>query len=280
MSKDWNDKDQDAPNDTAHSAPSAGKMKPIVLVVLAVIFVLAAGFLAYYFTTLKANTEIYENLQETVVATQSPTPTDAATQTPDATETPAEIPIDFEALYEINPDVYAWIEIADTEVSYPILRHPSDDSYYLDYTIDHVNGLPGSIYTESVDALDFSDFNTVIYGHNMANDTMFGSLNNYRDLNYFEEHNEIIIYTETEARVYQIFAAVVYDNRYIPYTYDDTSPAACEAFLDSIYNNRNINDIIDESVTVTADSQLITLSTCIGNMPNNRYLVVAVYVEE
>ncbi len=257
------------------------KIKTILGALCVLICLVAAGYLAYYFATLKSNSAVYEDLQSSVMET---TPTQAPTQSPEETATPTEepveIPVDFDALHEINEDAYAWIEIPDTEVSYPIMRHATDNSYYLNYTIEKTYGLPGSIYTELCDALDFSDFNTVIYGHNMANDTMFGSLNNYRNQTYFDEHSTIYIYTETEIREYQIFAAVVYDDRYIPYQYIDTDPDDCQAFLDSIYNNRNINDIINQDVEVTADSNLITLSTCIGDMPNNRYLVVAVYVGE
>ncbi len=251
-------------------------IKKVLIAICVAIFVGSAGYLAYYLTTIQNNTQVYEDLQQEVVVTAAPT----VSPTAEATEEPVEIPIDFEALYEVNEDVYAWIEIPDTEVAYPVLQHESDNSYYLDYTIDHVYGLPGSIYTENCDAQDFSDAITVIYGHNMANDTMFGSLNNYRDQTYFEENNQIIIYTETEIRVYEIFATVVYDNRYIPYTYDDTDAEDVQAFLDSIYNNRNINDIINEDITVTTEDNILVLSTCIGNMPNNRYLVVAVYVGE
>lgn len=84
--------------------------------------------------------------------------------------------VDFAALWEQNEDVYAWITVPGTLVDYPVLQHPSDDEYYLHHTIDHVEGLPGSIYSETVNAKDFTDMNTILYGHNMKNDTMFGSL--------------------------------------------------------------------------------------------------------
>lgn len=242
----------------------------------------AAGCLAHYYMVLSQNTAVYDDLQSTVV-TQTVVPTPSVTDAPEATPSPTETPlltIDFDALAAINADIYAWIDIPGTVVSYPLVQHESDDSYYLNYTIEHVYGLPGSIYTERCDATDFSGFNTVIYGHNMANDTMFGSLNEYRDADYFAEYNTIVIYTETETRIYQIFAAVVYDDRYIPYCYDDASEDDCAAFLNSIYLNGNSADIIDSSVSVTTDSQIITLSTCIGDAPDNRYLLVAVYLGE
>lgn len=59
-------------------------------------------------------------------------------------------PIDFETLWETNPDVYAWITIPETVIDYPILQHATDDSYYLNYTIDGVEGYPGCIRNESI----------------------------------------------------------------------------------------------------------------------------------
>ncbi|MFI3169440.1 MAG: class B sortase [Faecalibacterium sp.] len=256
------------------------KVKIALIAACATVFAIAAGYLVHYFVTLNQNSEIYEALQQSAISTQAPVAQETAVPETQVDGQAELLEIDFEALHQTNPDIYAWIDIPDNEVSYPIAQHESDNAYYLNYTIEGVYGLPGSIYTETWDALDFSDFNTVIYGHNMANDTMFGSLNNYRAQSYFDAHHEIVIYTETETRVYQVFAAVVYDDRYIPYVYDDADSADRQAFLDSIYNNGNSSDIIDTAVTVTTDSQIITLSTCIGDMPDNRYLVVAVYQGE
>ena len=92
-------------------------------------------------------------------------------------EEPLLAPIGFYEAQEINSDAYAWIEIKDTNIHYPILQHESDDAYYLNHRIDGVAGYPGSIYTERVNAKDFSDYNTVVYGHNMKNKTMFVTTN-------------------------------------------------------------------------------------------------------
>lgn len=98
---------------------------------------------------------------------------------PETEETPdilkslgIEIPekdIDFAALKEENSDVYAWIYVPGTNVDYPVLQHPTDDAYYLEHNMDGSKGLPGCIYSESVNTKDFTDPNTVLYGHNMKN---------------------------------------------------------------------------------------------------------------
>lgn len=70
--------------------------------------------------------------------------------------------LDWDSLHEENQDIYAWIYVPNTTVDYPILQHPTDNSYYLNYNIDGTKGYPGCIYTEDYNSKDFSDINTVI----------------------------------------------------------------------------------------------------------------------
>ena len=73
---------------------------------------------------------------------------------------------DFGQLHEQNQDIYAWIVVPGTQVDYPLLQSETDN-YYLDYNLDHSKGYPGCIYTNQCNRKDFSDYNTVLYGHNM-----------------------------------------------------------------------------------------------------------------
>ena len=75
----------------------------------------------------------------------------SAEETDDVEETdpPVEIPIDFDSLQEQNPDVYAWITVPGTQIDYPILQSPDDNSYYLTHTIDGEEKTEGAIFTEN-----------------------------------------------------------------------------------------------------------------------------------
>ena len=84
--------------------------------------------------------------------------------------------LDWESLSKENEDIYAWIYIPGTLVDYPIVQHPTDDSYYLNHNIDGSYGKPGCIYTEKINSKDFTNYNTVIYGHNMKNGDMFANI--------------------------------------------------------------------------------------------------------
>ncbi len=214
--------------------------------------------------------------------TEAPITTEAQTEPVTTTEEkePYVSPIDFEALWAVNEDIYAWIEIVDTDIAYPVLQHPTDNDYYLNHTPEGRSGFPGSIYTFNVNAKDFSDFNTLIYGHRMNNGTMFSNLHFYRDESYLKEHRTIKIYLPDRELTYTIFAAVVYDDRLITSSFDFSDPDACSSFLASIYGNRDLNSHLLTEPPVTVDDHIITLSTCIKGQEKNRYLVVAVLTDE
>ena len=188
-------------------------------------------------------------------------------------------PIKFEELREMNPDVYAWITIPGTDIDYPILQHASDNSYYLKHNIDGSYGYPGCIYTENLNSKDFTDNNTVIYGHNMKNGSMFAGLHQYEARDFFDENREVIIYLPDQILHYTIFAAYTYDDRHLLYSFDFSDTDIYEAYLQAIFDIRDMNANIDKDMTVTGENKIITLVTCIGNKPENRLLVQAVLQE-
>ena len=190
---------------------------------------------------------------------------------------PYESPIDFEALWEMNPDIYAWIQIPGTEVSYPILQREGDDSYYLRRDSAGKKDQRGCIFTESeFNRRDFTDPVTVIYGHYMKNSTMFGSLQStYTAAEGIEEQNEIVIYLPDREVHYQVFAGVPYSSRHILYYHDFTKPAVYRAFLEAVQSVRSINANVDYTVKVGPRDRLVILSTCLRGNNKQRYLVLA-----
>lgn len=192
-------------------------------------------------------------------------------------EEKVEIPINFDELSKTNEDIYAWITVPNTLVDYPVLQSSNEeDDYWLNRTIEGIEGLPGSIYTRQVNKKDFSDYNTVIYGHNMKNDTMFGSLHDFENNDFFNNNKEIIIYTPDHIYEYEIFAAVVHSDENIMTSYDFESKEGREEFLNKIYSNEDVRSNINEDIIVTSEDKIITLSTCIGSEKNHRYLVLGV----
>lgn len=183
--------------------------------------------------------------------------------------------LDWETIQNENPDIYAWIYIPGTEVDYPVLQHPTDNSYYLNHNIDGSSGYPGCIYTENVNTKTFEDPNTVLYGHDMKDGSMFASLHNYRDPEFFQNNPYVFIYTPTETYVYEIYEACEFSDVHLFYEYDFTDPADYGRFLTDIAGVREMDTQIRKDMTITTEEKVLTMSTCIATKPNNRYLVIA-----
>ena len=132
---------------------------------------------------------------------------------PEEEKEPLDIPVDFEALQAENPDIYAWITIPGTNVDYPILQLEGDNGYYLNHSVDGAGSIAGAIFTEDYNSKDFTDPNTIIYGHNMKNGSMFRTLHNYSDREFFDNNRDITIYMPDKILHYTIFAAYLYDSR-------------------------------------------------------------------
>jgi sortase B len=241
-----------------------GKKKILAIIILAVAVVVIIG-VAVYLIRQENNSKKMESVKETVDTSE------------DTDEN--ELDIDWQELQATNKDIYAWIYIPGTEVNYPVLQSDeyTDTDYYLDHNLDGTTGLPGCIYTQKLNAKDFEDPVTVIYGHDMKNGTMFRSLHDYMDRDFFDENNYIYIYTPDTTYTYQIYAAYRSDNALILGKYGLFQDSDVYAgFLDEVVSQEETEELchIDTSVTVSSQDKTIILSTCIGN-DDYRYLVQA-----
>lgn len=258
------------------------RKKKILSAAAAVILLAAAACGAYalrqYWQEAHAGSR-YEKIREETgsgMPEEGPEETEGAEDPAD--HEPPEIPIDFAALQERNPEAYAWITIPGTAVDYPILQSGTDNGYYLTHSIDGTLSPEGSIYTEDYNSRDFEDPNTVIYGHDMENGSMFQNLLNYQDRSYFDSHREVIIYTPDAVRHYRVFAAYLFDERHLMQSFEFDNPWIYEAYLNMILSIRDMNSCIDTETEVGRDDKIITLSTCYGLQEDVRYLVQAVLV--
>lgn len=113
--------------------------------------------------------------------------------------------IDWEYLKSINKDIIAWIEIENTKIDYPILK--DKDVYYLKHTFDKKHNSNGSIFTTN--SYPFEDKETIVYGHNMKNGSMFSDLGKYLNKDFLNSHFNFKIYTPTcnyEARIFSVYS--------------------------------------------------------------------------
>ncbi len=190
-------------------------------------------------------------------------------------------PIDFATLTQKNPDVCGWITVPNTNIDYPILQsQPGEDNdYYLTHNIDRKYSVSGSIYIQRNNSNQFTDRNTVIYGHNMKNKTMFRTLHNFRDPAFFEQNEFFTIYTPGHIKTYRIFSAYRYDNRHILNSFDFTDKTVFQEYINFATNPQSMIKNVRKGVKVTTDDQIVTLSTCISD-PRYRYLVQGVLIKD
>lgn len=207
------------------------------------------------------------------------------THTPEASDVPAIEEktsvfsvIDFDALWEINAEIYAWIEVPGTNISYAVVQSASNDLYYHNHNIDRSYFSGGSIYSQRYTSKDFMDSVSVIYGHNMQSGTMFTQVNNFRDVDFFEANRYIYIYTPETLFIYEIFAAYPHSNEHLLLCHDFSDESEFTAYFNNLSAAADANYRRD-SFPEYGD-KVITLSTCYRPDRQQRYLLQGILVKQ
>lgn len=259
----------------ASNKKKADKQKKLLIIASAVTAVVVIVLAIFMLT----GDEEPKKTVPTPTSTPVPSPTPEAVE-PTPTPEPVVLPAEFVSAQAVNPHVYAWIEIPDTVIAYPMLQHPEDNYYYLTHTMYGEEKTAGSIYTENYNSKDFTDPNTIIYGHNMRDGSMFKALHKFKDLDFFNTHRTMYIYTPTQKLEYRIFAAYITDNRHLLYTYNFADPGVFTTYLNEIFNGRSNlmqGGNLDTSINLNSANKIITMQTCTGS-DYTRLLVQAVLV--
>lgn len=178
--------------------------------------------------------------------------------------------MDLEALREVNPDVVGWILIPDTKVNYPLMQG-EDNDYYLNRTWEGKRNSIGSIFLEHLNSPDLTDFNTIVYGHNMKNGAMFGCLHQFRYQDHWQTHPYVYIRTDEGTYRYEIFAAYRAEKESNTYALHFPNDPFKEAFVQEALEN----SVIETGVQPEITDRFLTLSTCSGAGYSTRWVVQA-----
>lgn len=263
------------------------KLYRAISLISLIIMLIAVGMILWIFSIYRRSNKEYKELADAARAEVSdPAETSEAvdilpdSSLSDGTEpiNYVEIPINFDYLCSLNEDIIGWITVDGTDIDYPILYDDTIDRYYLYHNYLGTYTLYGSIFMLGENASDFSDFNTVVYGHNMLDGKMFAQLHNFESQSFFDEHKDIVVYTPERKLTYRIFAAYRTDNLNIIVNNDFSTPALRESYIEKIYSHE-IKSIFDPDTIVTSEDRIITLSTCIANAAY-RYLVQGVLISD
>ena len=167
-----------------------------------------------------------------------------------------------------NEDYRGWLNVENTNIDYPVLQS-YDNQYYLDKDINREYLMSGSIFMNYLND-GFNDENTVLFGHNMRNGTMFAQLRKYKDRDFFYGNNNINIeLSNGDTLKYEVFSVYVTDveDNYIQTKFDNANEY--KEFLDRIKNN----SIYETEIELSEDDKIITLSTCSFEFNDARLVV-------
>ena len=183
-----------------------------------------------------------------------------------------EFSVDWESLLNINSEIVAWIRIPNTNVNYPIVQSDNNNQY-LRRNIYGNYSYGGCIFVDSAIESPFNTGNTIIYGHNLNNGSMFSNLKKYKDEDYAVTHKDIYIYLSNgEQKQYKIFSFTkVKENNYDIY---NNSVDDLDAYYEIIskYNQLPLDENIDNT------KPILTLSTCTNGNKQDRYVIQAYLV--
>lgn len=177
--------------------------------------------------------------------------------------------VDFDALRAINSDVSAWLTCAGTKIHYPVVQ-TTDNVYYLTHLFDRTENSAGCLFIDSRNHTGFIDRNTIIYGHNMRNQSMFATLTQYKDAAFYQAHPSMQLLTPQGNYRLELFAG---------YVAGTDAPAWQVSFSDDDAFEQWIRDVrarstFQSDVSVTAADKVVTLSTCSYEFDDARYVVL------
>lgn len=188
-----------------------------------------------------------------------------------------DVDIDVAGLKSTYPDVVGWIRFDHPEdtilIDYPIL-YSGDDDTYLHRNMKKEYSYPGCIFLEGENQPDFKDMNSIVYGHNMRNGTMFGTLKRFQEDGTYEDNQFFTIYTENMAYRYQIFSYFTTDSMSEVYQIGYGEDEIYQSYLNDLVRRSSA----DTGITPSMDQKIVLLSTCKGSGTDYRFVVCGVCV--
>ena len=182
--------------------------------------------------------------------------------------------LNFDAIWEIGEAAVAWLYSPDTRINY-VVAQGEDNDYFLHRLLNGADAKEGTLFVDFRNSPDFTDSNTIIYGHNMKSGSMFGSLHQYEKQEYYEEHPTMYLYVPGNRYTLELLAGcyVSVENP----IFSALPPS--EEERDSILYQAYHNSTFVSGITAGKEDRLVTLSTCAGD-DTLRYVIIGRIAEE
>ena len=251
------------------------KQVKVLLGFLCFLFVCVFAYSGYQMLSIlhgyKEDSDQYDELRSQYVSTAgTPSLNDVAYQNSgtQASLESSPISVDFDSLRAQNDDVAAWLYCEGTVINYVVV-HGDDNDYYLHRFMDGRANAGGTLFVDWMCGANFSGRNTVIYGHNMNDGSMFASLLKYAKQEYYDEHPVMYLNTPDQDYRIELFAGYVTSATSDVYTIGFSSDEYYMDYLNKMVSQSNFRS----DVTLTAEDKIVTLSTCAYDFTNARYVV-------
>lgn len=249
--------------------------KKIILIILIIIFIALVSYLGYLIYQNIRDKKLNADLQKDIefannIVVEEEIPLSEAEQ---------QVVDKVNELQNENQDVKGWIQINDTKINYPLLQASEDNEYYLKRNYKKENSSHGSIFLDMSSDLNNKNSNLIIYGHNMKDGEMFQNLMYYTNKDFYDNHKIVNIYTNKEARKYEIVTVfksrVFYQDEQNVFRYYYSFDLDTEEKYNDYINNCKKIQLYDTGVNASFGEQLITLIVCEYSQTNGRFIVVA-----
>ena len=249
--------------------------KRIILIILTVILAYSAYKVWDHYREAFDNKAMYDNLRQEYYDNAPPVeaPAKPPAEPPvveEEIDKPPAVMERYLPLFKINSDIIGWINIQGTAIDYPVLK-TFNNEYYLTHDITRQQSKNGAIFMDYRNKGDGTDRHTIIYGHNMRNNTMFEDLMKYKKKDFFEQNGIIKFDTLFEEFEWEIFSVYVTDTNFY---YIETDFDSDEEYVEFLHTIKK-KSMFDRDVNLTKEDYLLTLSTCTYEFKDARFVVHA-----
>lgn len=244
-----------------------------VFILALLVFLGALGYLGFIWFSYRSAEKGYEQLAEAVLQKR-----EIAAEKNEEGETGAlwtPLSVNFDALKAVSEDAVLWLDIPGTQVSYPVAQ-AEDNDYYLRRKLNGENSFAGTVFMDYRNDPAVSDDNTIFYGHNMRNSSMFGMLKQYGKEEFFLAHPEIDLYLPDRILRCTVISSHQEEAQEENFPTNFKSGEEKTAYI----NRMKSRAWYDTGITADETDRLITLVTCTGNGYSHRFVVQAVVMEE
>ena len=261
----------------------------ITIVLLLIAFGVSAFLVGSYLLEGKQQEESYNNLADIAAGGQTvDRETTQATETEETAETETTAAVEtteggmlpgYAEIYEMNNDTVGWIKLPGTELDYPVMQTPDRENFYLDKDFYGNKSTRGCIYAREVCDINEPSDNVTLYGHNMADGSMFAALNAYVSKTAWDNTSLIFVDTLTEYHTYKIFAVFKTSaNLNQGFSYHQFVDADNEEEFNEFVKTCKDLSFYDTGITPVYGDKMICLSTCEYTLDNGRLVVAAVRI--